>query len=163
MLLTLWTRKVADKTNNSAVEALAKDHANDIFASAAAAIGIFFGTMGYVWVDPLAGALVALIILYSGVDILRSATADLMDSVPGKSLAAQVHKVLERHKAVEAVEEVSAHRFGPYLVMNLTIGVDGGITVREGDAIATEVEGELMEEIEFLQRVYVHYHPTAEQ
>lgn len=158
--LTGWTGRIGKKTNNSAVQALAHDHRNDVFASAAAAVGIYFGRMGFPWVDPLAGALVSLIILFTGIEILRSASADLMDTVPGKSLGKQVRELLAQHSGVKEVEEVHAHRFGPYLVMNITIGINGELRVREGDAIATAVEESLLEEIEFLRRVHVHYHPV---
>jgi divalent metal cation (Fe/Co/Zn/Cd) transporter len=65
-----------------------------------------------------------------------------------------------KQDGVMEVEEVHAHRFGPYLVMNITIGVDGDLRVAEGDRIATVVEESLMEQIEFLRRVHVHYHPV---
>lgn len=158
--MTMWTGRIGKNTNNSAVIALAHDHRNDIFASAAAAIGIYFGRMGHPWVDPLAGAIVSLIILFTGIEILRSSTADLMDTVPGKSLAKRVNGILMEQDGVMEVEEVHAHRFGPYLVMNITIGVNGAMSVTEGDEIATMVEAILIEEIQFLRRVHVHYHPA---
>ncbi len=157
--LTIWTRVIGDQTKNQAVIALAQDHRNDIFASAAVAIGIFAGRMGHAWVDPFAGAVVSLIILHTGVEILRSATADLMDTVPGKSLAMQITTLLSPIVGVQTVEEIHAHRFGPYLVVNITIGVDGSLTVAEGDRIATQVEHVLIGEIEFLRKVHVHFHP----
>jgi cation diffusion facilitator family transporter len=157
--LTIWTRRIGNQTKNSAVIALAHDHCNDVFASAAAAIGIFGGRMGYPWVDPLAGAVVSLIILRTGWEILRSSTDDLMDTIPGKSLAEQIHALLTSVEGVKTIEEIHAHRFGPYLVVSLTIGVDGSLTVADGDRIATWVERVLMEEIEFLRKVHVHFHP----
>ena len=160
--LTAWTYGISRKTGNSAVRALAQDHRNDIFASSAAAIGIFFGRLNYPWIDPLAGAVVSLIILHTGVDILRSATADLMDTLPGRELAEEIATALRDVYGVQEIEEVHAHRFGPYLVVNLTIGIDGALSVVEGDRIATEVEETLLTHIQFLRRVYVHYHP-AEQ
>ncbi|MBU0945257.1 MAG: cation diffusion facilitator family transporter [Proteobacteria bacterium] len=158
--LTLWTSKIGKKIKNSAVEALAHDHRNDIFSALAAAIGIFFGRMGFPWVDPLAGAVVSLIILYTGVDILRTSSADLMDTLPGKQLGREIRELLASVQGVKCVEEVHAHRFGPYLVVNITIGVDGSLSVTEGDRIATGAEEILLREIEFMRRVYVHYHPT---
>jgi len=159
--LTAWTYGISRKTGNSAVRALAQDHRNDIFASSAAAIGIFFGRLNYPWIDPLAGAVVSLIILHTGVDILRSATADLMDTLPGRELAEEIATALRDVYGVQEIEEVHAHRFGPYLVVNLTIGIDGALSVVEGDRIATEVEETLLAHIQFLRRVYVHYHPAA--
>ena len=159
--LTAWTYGISRRVKNSAVLALAQDHRNDIFASSAAAVGILFARLGHPWVDPLAGAVVSLIILHTGVEILRSATADLMDTVPGRELEREIRASLEDVVGLLAIEEVHAHRFGPWLVANLTIGVDGGISVRDGHRIATEVEQRLLSQVEFMRRVYVHYHPVA--
>ena len=159
--LTAWTYGISRRVKNSAVLALAQDHRNDIFASSAAAVGILFARLGHPWVDPLAGAVVSLIILHTGVEILRSATADLMDTVPGRELEREIRVSLEDVVGLLAIEEVHAHRFGPWLVANLTIGVDGGISVRDGHRIATEVEQRLLSQVEFMRRVYVHYHPVA--
>ena len=159
--LTAWTYGISRRVHNSAELALAQDHRNDIFASSAAAVGILFARLGHPWVDPLAGAVVSLIILHTGVEILRSATADLMDTVPGRELEREIRASLEDVVGLLAIEEVHAHRFGPWLVANLTIGVDGGISVRDGHRIATEVEQRLLSQVEFMRRVYVHYHPVA--
>ncbi len=63
-------------------------------------------------------------------------------------------------KGVKDLEEVHVNKFGPYMVANITIGVAPEITVLEGDRIATEVEDTLIDQIEFMRRVYVHYHPV---
>lgn len=160
--LTVVTRNIGRQTKNPAVFALAYDHRNDIFAATAASVGIFLGRIGYAWVDPLAGALVALIILRTGIEILRESSDDLMDTVPGRGLYQQIVETLEGVPGVLKVEEAQAHRFGPYLVINLTIGIDGALTVVQGDQIATNVEQTLYREIDMLQRVHVHYHPLKE-
>jgi len=158
--LTIWTQRIGRQTQNAAVLALAYDHRNDVFSASAATIGIFFGRMGYPWVDPLAGAMVALIILRTGIEILRESTADLMDTLPGQALAQQITELLSPILGVKQIEEVHAHRFGPYLVVNVTIGVDGSLSVTEGDKIAVQVERTLIKHIEFMRRVHVHYHPA---
>ena len=73
----------------------------------------------------------------------------------------QITELLSPIPGVEQIEEIHAHRFGPYLVANVTIGVDGALSVAEGDRIATQVEHTLIEHIEYMHRVYVHYHPAA--
>jgi len=163
ILLTIMTRRIGQQTKNPAVLALAYDHRNDIFAASAASAGIFLGRMGYPWVDPLAGAFVALVILRTGIVILRESSEDLMDTVPGRELAGQVTDLLAAVPGVEQVEESQAHRFGPYLVVNLVIGIDGSLTVADGDAIATQVEQTLYENIDLLRRVHVHYHPVRDK
>jgi len=158
--LTYITRQIGRQTNNPAIFALAYDHRNDIFAASAAGVGIALGRLGYPWVDPLAGALVALVILRTGIEILRESSANLMDTVPGKELEQRIVRLLSGISAIQQIEEIKAHRFGPYLVINITIGVDGAMSVTRGDQIATQVEHILSREIDLLQRVHVHYHPV---
>jgi len=158
--LTYITRQIGRQTNNPAIFALAYDHRNDIFAASAAGVGIALGRLGYPWVDPLAGALVALVILRTGIEILRESSANLMDTVPGKELEQRIIRLLSGISAIQQIEEIKAHRFGPYLVINITIGVDGAMSVTRGDQIATQVEHILSREIDLLQRVHVHYHPV---
>jgi cation diffusion facilitator family transporter len=160
--LLRYTTLLGRQTGNPAVVALAFDHRNDVFSASAAAVGIFLGRQGYPWVDPLVGALVALLILRTGVEILRQSSAELMDAVPSQDLYRRITALLAEDPDVKSVEEVHAHRFGPYLVVNVTIGVDGELTVAAGDCIATEVEHLLYERFELVRQVYVHYHPVVQ-
>ena len=47
-----------------------------------ATLGIVLARAGYVWFDPLAAAVVALVILGTGISILRDSSASLMDLFP---------------------------------------------------------------------------------
>ncbi len=160
--LTWFTQRKANATGNAALMALAYDHRNDVFSASGASIGIYLGRAGYPWVDPLVGALVALLILRTGVEILRQASVELMDVVPSQTLAARITTLISQIPGVHQVEEIHAHRFGPYLVVNLTIGVEGSLSVKEGDHIANQVERLIYDSMELVRRVYVHYHPVNE-
>ncbi|MGD9642038.1 MAG: cation diffusion facilitator family transporter [Elusimicrobiales bacterium] len=157
--LAVKTRRIGDTTRNPVVMALAKDHVNDVMASAAAATGIILALFGYAWVDPLAGAVVALFILKTGVGILRESAMELMDTVPGKELDAEIRAALAGVPGIKAVEEVRAHRFGPHFIVNLKFCVDGSLPVSDGDRIATLAEKTLYEKFHHIRKVYTHYHP----
>lgn len=158
--LSLWTSRIGKQTNNNVLMALAADHRNDIFSALAATIGIIFGQQGFLWVDPLAGGIVAIIILLTGVEIIRESAADLMNTLPGKKLTEEIRRKLDELDEVLDVEEIHGHRFGLYMVVNITIGVSPDLTVAEGDRIATRVEKILVEKIDSMRRVFVHYHPV---
>lgn len=163
IILTFYTQSIGRQTRNASIMALAYDHRNDIFSAGAAAIGITLGRMGSPWVDPLAGAIVSLVILRTGIEILRESTIDLMATVPGKTLRVEIDEILADDEQIIQIDEVQAHRFGPYLVINITVCVNGNLTVREGDQIATRVEQELLANISSVRRVHVHYHPFPHQ
>jgi cation diffusion facilitator family transporter len=158
--LSLWTFRIGRQTNNNVLMALAADHRNDIFSALAATIGIIFGQLGFLWVDPLAGGIVAIIILFTGIEIIRESAADLMNTLPGKKLTEEIRSKLDELDEVLDVEEIHGHRFGLYMVVNITIGVSPDLTVSEGDRIATRVEKLLVEGIDSIRRVFVHYHPV---
>lgn len=162
IILFLYVRKLGKQTHNPIVDALAYDHRNDIFSASAASIGIFLSRIGLSWGDPLAGALVALLILRTGVYILRESSVELMDAVPSKELAQQISGIIENVQGVQQLEELQAHRFGPHLVVNLTIGINGSLTVRQGDRIASNVESLIYEELPNIRHIHVHYHPAED-
>jgi cation diffusion facilitator family transporter len=163
IFLTYYIRNLGRETQNPVVDALAYDHRNDLFSASAAAIGIFLGQRGLPWVDPLAGALVAFLIMRTGIFVLRESSTDLMGVVPNRDLAERVAILLKDMKGVKQLEELQAHRFGPHIVINVTIGIDGTLSVREGDAISNCVEEKLIKAIPNMRRVHVHYHPAEKR
>jgi cation diffusion facilitator family transporter len=163
IFLFFYVRKLGKETRNPIVDVLAYDHRNDIFSASAASVGIFVSRVGMPWGDPLAGALVALLILRTGIYILRESSVELMDAVPSRELAEKILALIKSVDGVQQLEELQAHRFGPHLVINLTIGIDGTLTVRQGDRIATEVESLIYRSIVNVGHVHVHYHPAEDR
>jgi cation diffusion facilitator family transporter len=160
IFLTWYTRILGHATQNPVVDALAYDHRNDLFSASAASIGIFLGMRGLPWVDPLAGALVAFLIMRTGIFVLRESSTDLMGVIPNRDLAERISVLLKDVQGVLQLEELQAHRFGPHIVINVTIGMDGALSVREGDIISSCVEEKIMQVIPNVRRVHVHYHPA---
>ena len=57
----------------------------------------------------------AVVVAKTGLDILREASSDLMDNVPSEEIAYKIHEFLDGMAAVKSIEDIHAHRFGPYL------------------------------------------------
>src|SRR5262249_31638844 len=115
--LFVFTSRLGRITSNPAVAALALDHRNDVLAAGAAALGIFAGRHGRPWADPAAGALVALAILRTGIEILRESSADLMGGQPAREIEGRMRGWIAEVPGVLDVEELRAHAFGPWLVL----------------------------------------------
>ena len=61
---------------------------------------------------------------------------------------------------VKCIEELGSHRFGPYFSIEVTICVDGSISVDEGNSIAHALEEKLKDHYrDSLSRVMIHFHP----
>ena len=158
--LTIYSQRIGKQTRNASILALAYDHRNDIYSAVAVLIGIIFGQRGFYWVDPLAGTIVSLVILRTGIGILRESTLDLMDTVPGQTLKEEIEALLASNENIDDIGDIHAHRYGPHLTISLTVCINGNLKVFEGDKIATWVERAIMEGIGSVRYVHVHYHPT---
>jgi len=160
IFLRFYTLKAYKKTQNPTLKALASDHVNDIFASVSVTIGIVLSRMGLYWLDPLAGAVVAVFILLTGIDIIKDSSADLMDTIPDDDFKKNLSEIIRSCTAVKRIDDVGIHRFGPKFILNITVEIDGNMTVTEGDLISDTIEKKLFEEYgETLNKVNVHYHP----
>lgn len=157
--LSYISMKTAKRVNNSTIMAIAYDHRNDIFSSLAATFGIIMGKMGFLWLDPLAGAIVAIIIFKTGISIIIESSNELMDTGLNKEIYRKIYETTLGVQGVIDVEKINATAYGPYMIINMVICVEGNITVDEGDAIAEKVERSLYKENEFVRGVHIHYHP----
>lgn len=159
LLLTFVTGKIGEKTNNNAVRALAHDHLNDVFASTAAAVGIFFSLRGYYWVDPVAGCVVAVFILKTGIEIIKESAYGLMATVPDPDLLRAIERYALSVEGITGVDNVRVHSFGQFMVVNMDISLEGSVTIQLGDRIADVLESILLKNINDLLEVHIHYHP----
>ncbi len=157
--LSLYTQLMGKKLKNPAIKALAADHINDIFAAGGVIIGILFARAGYAWVDPLAGCVVSVFIMKTGIEILKDGSSSLMDVSPSDEIVNDVLEKVENIKEIKDVESVYSHRFGPFYTLNITIALDGSLTMNEGDMIADELETRLCADNHYLKEVFIHYHP----
>jgi cation diffusion facilitator family transporter len=158
--LYLFTRGISRQTGSLAVLALARDHRNDVFSVGTATLGLAMARAGYIWFDPAAAAVVALVILATGITILRDSSASLMDLFPSQPVAERIRALLEEVPGIDEVEEIRVHQIGHYLMVDVVIGVEGSLTVAAGNEIATRAEQRLYGNLEYLRHVSVHYHPS---
>lgn len=160
LYLYFYTRTNVRKTHNPTLKALANDHLNDIMASAAVVVGVIMGRMGYYWMDPAAGAVVAIYIVKTGIEIVMDSSGQLMDSVPDGEFSKELRAVAFSVPGVQSIDEMGIHRFGPYYTVNMTIAVDGKISVDSGHVISNMVENKLLDKYSTgLRQVLIHYHP----
>jgi len=162
--LHVYTKRNYHQTKNPTLRALANDHFNDILAASAVIFGVAMARLGYVWMDPAAGAIVAVFIVKTGVSIILESSGELMDRVPDDDFRREVRDLALTVPGVLAVGDLGVHRFGPYYTIDMTICVDGGISVNEGNRLAHQVEDKLLDNFRGgLRKVLIHYHAMQER
>jgi cation diffusion facilitator family transporter len=151
-----YTRIVGEKINSPAIVANAWHHRSDAISSVAALIGILGAHFGYPIMDPLAGGVVALMILKVGYDILTDGLRDLMDTGLSEDQTQEIQQIIDDIPEVKTFHDLRTRTLGGEIFMDVHILVDTDLTVTEGHAAAEQVRRSLINAFDKVQDVLVH-------
>jgi cation diffusion facilitator family transporter len=151
-----YTRRVGEKTNSPAIIANAWHHRSDAISSVAALIGILGAHFGYSIMDPLAGGIVALMIIKVGYEILADGLRDLMDTGLSEDQTREIQKLIDDIPEVIKYHDLRTRTLGGEVFMDVHILVDTDLTVTEGHAAAERVRRSLINAFDRVQDVLVH-------
>jgi cation diffusion facilitator family transporter len=144
--------------NSPALIATALDNRNDILAAGAALAGVVGAWAGYPILDPFAALLVAVAILYTGVEVVRDNVDYLVGAAPPTDLREEIVDRALAHPDVDGVHDVIAHYVGPEIDVSLHVEVEGDHTLIEAHDIETDVVAAISDVPE-IDDVFVHVDP----
>jgi cation diffusion facilitator family transporter len=147
-----------EETSSPALKAAALDNRNDVLTACAALVGVLGVRAGVPILDPIAAAVVAVAVLYTGIDIVRNNVGYLVGSAPPEDLRAEIIERALAHPEVEGAHDVVAHYVGPEVDVSLHIEVEGDHTLFEAHDIETEVM-DAIRELPEVDDVFVHVDP----
>lgn len=129
----------------------------DVFITIAVLIGVLFSRQGYLWVDPVVGIMVALLIVRVAYQILARTVPVLVDerAIPEPTIrkSAQAVDGVKRAYGIRSRGGTAGVRYA-----EVTIAVDSAANVADAHAIADAVEERLKKDLE-LAEVTVHVEP----
>ncbi len=158
-LLYRYTIKIGREINSRGLIADAHHHRSDALSSVAALIGIAGAKLGFRILDPIAGLIVAFLILKVGYDILKDTSYELMDGRPEKEKIEKLLNLAEEIEGVKEIHDIKLRSYGPRYIADLKIAVDGRLTVKEGHNIAVKVKNKIVENEDDVKDVLVHVDP----
>lgn len=158
-LLYRQNQAVGRRFGSEAMLALATDHRLDVWASLAAGLGILGARLGHPALDPLAGAVVAVLVVRAGWGLVVRAVESLMDEFDDPSTLAALRRIVLGIEGVCHVEGIRARRMGGSILIDVEVAVPGDLTVRAGHAVAARVKAALKSERPEVEAVHVHVDP----
>jgi cation diffusion facilitator family transporter len=150
----------ARRLGSQILAADARHTASDVAVTLAVIGGLGLVALGWESADAWLAILVALLIAYAGFDVLRGTIPVLVDTAAVD--ADRIEKFVNGLDGVRAVRDVrSRGRRDAEAFAELTIEIDGSLTVSEGHDIADRVEERLKEAGGF-RDVVVHVEPAGD-
>jgi cation diffusion facilitator family transporter len=159
-LLYWYTERVNADLGSTALAALAVDCLNDIYTTIAALVGVFGVFLDVPILDPVAGALVSVLVVYQGIEIGRENVTYLVGAAPPAGDRERVVAALRENPAVEGVHDLTVYYDGTDLEVEVHVEVDGEMTLREAHDVETELVTTLRG-MEDVGDVHVHLDPSG--
>ncbi|WP_156908053.1 cation diffusion facilitator family transporter [Atopococcus tabaci] len=145
-----------------AIEATSQDSFNDVYTTlivlAASILERFTG-----WtIDGYAGVLIALYILYSGVQLIRGAIDDLLGSRPNEEELSEIAQRLDAYSSIVGYHDLLVHNYGPTNAFaTVHIEIDDSWSLTEAHELIDAIEKEFNEEMGI--QLVCHIDPIAIQ
>jgi cation diffusion facilitator family transporter len=110
--------------------------------------------------DHWGGFAVGLIVIFTGLRIIRETSLQLMDTMPDPAVINRIREVAMQVAGVDGIEKVYARKTGFQYHVDLHLEVNPAITVRASHQIAHDVQARVRKELDFIADVLVHVVPA---
>ena len=162
-ILFRYVNRIGRHVESTAVQTDAWHHRSDALTSAAAFIGISVALIGgssWQSADDWAALFACAVIAANGIRLLRPAFYEIMDTAPRGEIVDLIRKAAASVPGVVEVEKSYVRKMGLSFYVDLHIGVNGNISVREGHHIAHQVKAAIQQTDTRIADVLVHIEPA---
>lgn len=156
--------RLGKDVQSTAVQTDAWHHRSDAMTSAAAFVGISIALVGgesWQSADDWAALFACGIIAANGYRLLFPALHEMMDTAPRGEIIALIKRAASSVPGVLEVEKCLVRKMGFSFYVDLHVGVEGGISVRDGHHIAHQVKDAIKQTDSRIADVLVHVEPAA--
>jgi len=127
----------------------------DVYSSLGALVGVVGAQLGFLFMDPLGAILVAIIIARSAFEMLKTGWQGVLGISLGESVENRIRNEVNEDTDVKGVVSLKTRAIGPYLAIDLKLGVSPDLTLLEAYEIADRVRGSLTKKIDRVQLISV--------
>lgn len=110
--LALFNRNVGKRINSVAVNAIVTDSLGDIAATTCSLIALISSKFTDLPIDAVMGIVVALVIIYAGVDIIKGTIGPLLGEPPEKEIVDRLEKLVMSYDGVVGIHDLVLHCYG---------------------------------------------------
>jgi cation diffusion facilitator family transporter len=152
------------RIRSSALVADAWNDTVDILSAAAALTAVILASydpVRFLAADHYGGFIVGIIVIGTGVRVLRDASLELADTMPASELIDAARRVAGSVHGVAGVDKLFARKTGLQYHVDVHIAVDPDMTVLASHGIAARVRATLKRELPWVADALVHVEPAG--
>jgi len=165
-VLYMYTIKIGKAENSKGLIATAYDHLADVYASLAAVVGIGLALLGDAinlqilsYGDPIAGFIVALLVLKLAIEMGKESLDVLMEKSVSPEQLTEYEKVIRTFDNVKRIDRLRAREHGHYILVDLRIAIPATLSVQDGHDLSSHIRNKIMETFDDVDEVLIHLNP----
>lgn len=111
--MSLFYKKIGCKINSGVLIANSVDSLNDVISTSIVLITTIIAMLTGYNFDGIAGCIVSVLIIYSGIGILKDTIDDLIGTTPEPELINNIISKLKSYEGVKGIHDLVIHSYGP--------------------------------------------------
>ncbi|KJU85554.1 cation efflux system protein [Candidatus Magnetobacterium bavaricum] len=157
MFVSTYEKRMGKKLNSDFLIADATHTKSDIYVTSGVLIALALSKLGLDYADPIVGAIVGVLVAWSGVEILKSTISVLIDAnqIDTKLL----YEIVNNIDGVAGSHKIRTRGAKGYVFVDLHIFVEPTLTVAQGHEIAHKVVYAIKTKMDGVADVVVHVEP----
>ncbi len=161
-MLSSYKFRYGRKIHSAALVADAWNDSVDMLSGAVALVAValtVFNPPKFLAADHYGGAVVGLIVIFLGFQVIRETAMQLMDTMPDDTTLAQIRAVAGQVAGVRGVEKCYARKTGLQYHVDLHVEVDPNMTVKASHYLGHQVREAIVHQLDWVADVLVHVEP----
>lgn len=142
------------------LRAMAQDCLSDLLFTAAVFVGLGGVALGYPVLDPVAGGVVSLLVLFQGLAIGYENINYLAGAAPPDEQQEQIRQTILDHPEARGLHDFAAFYVGPVIEVEFHLEIDGDVSLKRAHDIETDVMNQLLD-LEDVHDVHIHLDPSG--
>lgn len=159
LVLYLYYRYINKKEKHPTIQADAKNHLLDAWATLFTLIGVILAGLNMPYFDYIASIIIGLFILKLAIDTIKDAIAFLVDQAPKQEVIQEIRNIILTNSLVLQIDDLKVRKHMNYLYVDLEIAVDATLSLSKAHQIAEEVHHDVEQKMKTVIHCMVHVNP----
>ena len=108
----LFYRKVGRRISSPTIEATAADSRSDVFSTLAVLLGLVISRLTGFNLDGYMGVAVALLILWTGVKVVKETSDPLLGTAPAREVVDDIYRTILSYDGILGLHDLNVHMYG---------------------------------------------------
>lgn len=152
---------LGDRVDSSMMKATATDSLSDVLATSAVLLSTLLSPLFGIQLDGYMGVAVSLLIIYSGINIMKEMWDTLLGKKPSEELVQQLENTINRYGGVLGTHDLVIHNYGPRLYFaTVHVEVDAREDILASHDLIDNIEREVARELNI--HLVIHMDPLTQ-